>query len=626
MAETTVPGSVRSRPMTAEEKKVIVASSAGTIFEWYDFYLYGSLAAIIGAQFFTAFPEATRNVFALLAFAAGFIVRPLGALFFGMLGDIVGRKYTFLMTILIMGISTFLVGLLPNYNAWGAAAPIILIILRMAQGLALGGEYGGAAIYVAEHAPAHRRGFYTSFIQTTATLGLLLSLIVILMVQGYVNGHYPEVAVLDAAGAAVMNPDGTPQMMKAFNAWGWRIPFIGSIFLLLISLYIRLQMNESPAFKKMKEEGSASKAPLREAFGNWRNGKIALIALLGLVAGQAVVWYTGQFYALFFLQNVIKLDSFTANVLVAWSLILGTGGFLFFGSLSDRIGRKPIILAGCLIAALSYMWVFNTLTKVANPALYAAHQTKVTVTADPADCSFQFNPTGTLKFTNSCDVAKAQLQRTSVNYETVPGPAGSVAEIKVGDTVVPSFNAAANTAAIKAATEALAAAKSGTDQAAIDAAQAALDKEKGVKPGFEKALNEALKAAGYPLVAADNTTVAKASNFFDIFTGQKLAIVAILTYLIILVTMVYGPIAAALVELYPTRIRYSGLSLPYHIGNGWFGGLMPATAFAISAQSGNIYAGLWYAIVIAVMTVVIGLIFVPGGTHKKDIFADDIRR
>ena len=626
MAETTVPGSVRSRPMTAEEKKVIVASSAGTIFEWYDFYLYGSLAAIIGAQFFTAFPEATRNVFALLAFAAGFIVRPLGALFFGMLGDIVGRKYTFLMTILIMGISTFLVGLLPNYNAWGAAAPIILIILRMAQGLALGGEYGGAAIYVAEHAPAHRRGFYTSFIQTTATLGLLLSLIVILMVQGYVNGHYPDVAVLDAAGAAVMNPDGTPQMMKAFNAWGWRIPFIGSIFLLLISLYIRLQMNESPAFKKMKEEGSASKAPLREAFGNWRNGKIALIALLGLVAGQAVVWYTGQFYALFFLQNVIKLDSFTANVLVAWSLILGTGGFLFFGSLSDRIGRKPIILAGCLIAALSYMWVFNTLTKVANPALYAAHQTKVTVTADPADCSFQFNPTGTLKFTNSCDVAKAQLQRTSVNYETVPGPAGSVAEIKVGDTVVPSFNAAANTAAIKAATEALAAAKSGTDQAAIDAAQAALDKEKGVKPGFEKALNEALKAAGYPLVAADNTTVAKASNFFDIFTGQKLAIVAILTYLIILVTMVYGPIAAALVELYPTRIRYSGLSLPYHIGNGWFGGLMPATAFAISAQSGNIYAGLWYAIVIAVMTVVIGAIFVPGGTHKKDIFADDIRR
>ncbi|WP_395689711.1 MFS transporter [Aestuariivirga sp.] len=619
-------GNARSRPMTAEEKKVILASSAGTIFEWYDFYLYGSLATIIGAQFFTAFPEATRNVFALLAFAAGFIVRPLGALFFGMLGDLVGRKYTFLMTILIMGIATFLVGLLPNYNAWGAAAPIILIALRMAQGLALGGEYGGAAIYVAEHAPPHRRGYYTSFIQTTATLGLLLSLIVILLVQGYVNANYPEAAVLDAAGVAVMNPDGTPQMIKAFNAWGWRIPFLVSIFLLLISLYIRLQMRETPAFKKMKEEGSASKAPLREAFGNWRNGKIALIALLGLVAGQAVVWYSGQFYALFFLQNVIKLDSFTANVLVTWSLILGTGGFLVFGSLSDRIGRKPIILAGCLLASMTYLPVFKMLTQVANPALYAAHQTTVTVTADPADCSFQFNPTGTLKFTNSCDVAKAQLQRMSVNYSTVPGPAGSVTEIKIGDTVVRSFNAAANTAAIKEATAALDAARAGTDQAAVDAALAALEKEKAVKPTFETTLNEALKASGYPLVAADNTTVAKASNFFDIFTGQKLAIVAILTYLIILVTMVYGPIAAALVELYPTRIRYSGLSLPYHIGNGWFGGLMPATAFAISAQSGNIYAGLWYAIIIAAMTVVIGAIFVPASTHETDIFADDMRR
>jgi MFS family permease len=625
MTSTTVNESsnARSRPMTREEKKVILASSAGTIFEWYDFYLYGSLAAIIGAQFFTAFPEATRNVFALLAFAAGFIVRPFGALVFGMLGDLVGRKYTFLMTILIMGISTFLVGCLPNYNTWGAAAPILLIALRMLQGLALGGEYGGAAIYVAEHAPANKRGYYTAFIQTTATLGLLLSLIVILMVTGYVNGHYPDVPVLDAAGNAVMGADGKPSMLKAFNAWGWRIPFLGSIFLLLISLYIRLQMNESPAFKKMKEEGAASKAPLREAFGNWTNGKIAVIALLGLVAGQAVVWYSGQFYALFFLQNVIKVDSFTANVLVAWSLILGTGGFLFFGSLSDRIGRKPIILAGCAIAALTYLPVFNFLTSVANPALHAAHQTKVTVTADPNDCSFQFNPTGTLKFTNSCDVAKAQLARTSVNYETVPGAAGSTAEVKVGDTTIASFNATANSAAIKTATEALDAAKAGTDQVATDAAQAALDKEKGVKAAFEKSLNDALKAAGYPMVAADNTTVAKAAHFFDIFTGQKLTIVAILTYLIILVTMVYGPIAAALVELYPTRIRYSGLSLPYHIGNGWFGGLMPATAFAISAQTGNIYAGLWYAIMVAVMTVVIGAVFVPGGTHKKNIFADD---
>ena len=587
--------SVRSRPMTREERKVILASSAGTIFEWYDFYLYGSLASIIGAQFFTAFPEATRNVFALLAFAAGFIVRPFGALVFGAMGDLIGRKYTFLATILIMGMSTFLVGLLPGYQSWGVAAPIILIALRMLQGLALGGEYGGAAVYVAEHAPANRRGYYTAFIQTTATLGLLLSLVVILVVQGYVNGHYPEQPILDAAGAATMNADGSPAMMKAFNAWGWRIPFLGSVLLLLTSLYIRLQMHESPAFKKMKEEGAQSKAPLREAFGQWRNAKIALIALLGLTAGQAVVWYSGQFYALFFIQNVVKVDSFTSNVLVAWSLILGTGGFLFFGSLSDKIGRKPIILAGCLIAALTYFPVFKALTKTANPMLFEAHQTVVTVTADPETCSFQFNPTGTAKFTSSCDIAKALLAKSSVNYESSVAAAGTVAEVKIGETVIPSYDASTLTG----------------------------DDLKAAKAAFEKSVNDALLAANYPLVADKNTSVAKAANFFDIFTAQKLKVIAILTYLILLVTMVYGPIAAMLVELFPTRIRYSGLSLPYHIGNGWFGGLLPATAFAISAQSGNIYAGLWYAIVVALMTVVIGTIFVPGGTHKKSIFADD---
>ena len=657
--------SVRSRPMTAEERKVIIASSAGTIFEWYDFYLYGSLAAIIGAQFFTPFPEATRNVFALLAFAAGFVVRPFGALVFGALGDIVGRKYTFLMTILIMGVSTFLVGLLPNYYAWGASAPIILIILRMLQGLALGGEYGGAAVYVAEHAPANQRGYFTAFIQTTATLGLLLSLVVILSVQGYINGNYPDQPVLDAAGQAVMLADGTPSMMKAFNAWGWRIPFLGSIVLLLISLYIRLQMNESPAFKKMKEEGAASKAPLTEAFGpgknamvlliapvllillavtgnltgtlfsyigigfvviaviwGWLNAKIALIALLGLVAGQAVVWYTGQFYALFFLQNVIKVDSFSANVFVAWSLIIGTPFFLVFGALSDRIGRKPIILAGCLIAALSYKFVFPMLTQTANPVLYAAHQTAVVVTTDPADCSFQFNPVGTAKFTNSCDIAKAALARSSVNYETAPADAGAVAIVRVGDVDVPSYVGSVNAAKVAELTAALETANAGTDQAAKDAAKAALDAEKGVPAAFTKALNEALTGAGYPLVAKDNTSVAVAAHFADIFTGQKLMIIAILTYLIILVTMVYAPIAAMLVELFPTRIRYSGLSLPYHIGNGWFGGLMPATAFAISAQSGSVYGGLWYPVIIALATVVIGALLVPGGTHKKDIFSD----
>ena len=613
----------RSRPMTREEKKVILASSAGTIFEWYDFYLYGSLAAIIGAQFFTSFPEATRNVFALLAFAAGFIVRPFGALVFGSLGDLIGRKYTFLMTIMIMGLSTFLVGMLPSYSSWGMAAPVNLIGLRMLQGLALGGEYGGAAVYVAEHAPINQRGYFTSYIQTTATLGLLLSLVVILLVQGYVNGNWEPTQVLDAAGQAVMNADGTPKMIKAFDLWGWRIPFLGSIVLLAISLYIRLQMNESPAFKKMKEEGAQSKAPLREAFGQWKNAKIALIALLGLTAGQAVVWYSGQFYALFFLQNVIKVDLFSANVFVAWSLIIGTWGFLFFGSLSDRIGRKPIILAGCLIAAVTYFPVFKLLTHTANPALYQAQQTEVVVTADPEKCSFQFSPTGTAKFTTSCDIAKALLSKTSVNSTTVDAPAGTIASVQVGDTVIPGYDGAENAKAIADAKTALEAAKSGTDQTAIDAAQKALDDASAVKPAFEKAVNEALKAAGYPLVAENNPTVAKAAHFLDIFTGQKLMIIAILTYLIVLVTMVYGPIAAMLVELFPTRIRYSGLSLPYHIGNGWFGGLLPATAFAISAQTGNIYAGLWYAIVVALMTVVIGTIFVPNGTHRKSIFTDD---
>ncbi|WP_442773134.1 MFS transporter [Paenirhodobacter enshiensis] len=585
----------RARPMTRDEKRVILASSAGTIFEWYDFYLYGSLAAIIGAQYFTSFPEATRNVFALLAFAAGFIVRPFGALVFGSLGDLVGRKYTFLMTILIMGLSTFIVGMLPGYNSWGVAAPIILIGLRMLQGLALGGEYGGAAVYVAEHAPQNRRGYYTAFIQTTATLGLLLSLVVILLVQGYVNANYDAVPVLDAAGQAVMNADGSVKMIKAFDAWGWRIPFLGSILLLGISLYIRLQMEESPAFKKMKEEGATSKAPLREAFGNWKNGKFALIALLGLTAGQAVVWYSGQFYALFFVQNVIKVDSFTANVLVAWSLILGTGGFLFFGSLSDKIGRKPVILGGCLVAALTYFPVFKMLTHVANPALYEAQLVRVVVTADPNDCSFQFNPTGTVKFTSSCDIAKTALNKLSVNATTVDGPAGQPATISIEGKTITSYDASK---------------LSGADLAAA-------------KKTFDTEVNAALKEAGYPLNPAENKTVAKAVNFFDIFTGQKLTMVVIMTYLILLVTAVYGPIAAALVELFPTRIRYSGLSLPYHIGNGWFGGLLPATAFAISAQSGNIYAGLWYAIVVALMTVVIGALFVPNNIHKRDIFGKD---
>ena len=557
----------RARPMTREEKKVILASSAGTVFEWYDFYLYGSLAATIGAQFFAPFPEATRNVFALLAFAAGFLVRPFGALVFGRLGDLVGRKYTFLVTILIMGVSTFLVGLLPSYETIGWAAPVLLIVLRLAQGLALGGEYGGAATYVAEHATNGRRGFYTSWIQTTATLGLLLSLMVILTVRMWVGE-------------------------EAFAAWGWRIPFLLSIILLGISVYIRMQMNESPAFKKMKEEGTQSKAPISEAFGRWRNAKFAVIALFGLVAGQAVVWYTGQFYALFFLQSILRVDMFTANVLIAWSLILGTGGFVLFGWLSDKIGRKPIILAGCLIAAVTYFPVFNFITKTANPALHRAQEaTQVAVVADPNDCSFQFNPTGTSKFTNSCDVAKALLARNSVNYRVEPAPAGSIAKVRIGATEVPSYDAAKLTGEAAKATPA----------------------------AFTRDVTAALTAAGYPVPG--NPEIVKLSGFFDVFRAQPFTLVLTLTFLVVLVTMVYGPIAAALVELFPTRIRYTAMSLPYHIGNGWFGGLMPATAFAMIAQTGDTYYGLWYPIVIALMTFVIGLLFVPE-TKDRDIFAE----
>lgn len=562
----------RARPMTREEKRVIMASSAGTIFEWYDFYLYGSLAAIIGAQFFSSFPEATRNVFALLAFAAGFLVRPFGALFFGRLGDLVGRKYTFLMTILIMGASTFIVGLLPTYDQIGWLAPVILIVLRMLQGLALGGEYGGAVVYVAEHAPPGRRGYFTSWIQTTATLGLLLSLMVILGVRSYVGE-------------------------AEFAKWGWRIPFLLSIFLLGISVWIRLQMEESPAFKKMKEEGTQSKAPLSEAFGQWKNAKFAVIALFGLVAGQAVVWYTGQFYALFFLQSILRVDMYTANVLIAWSLIIGTGGFIVFGTLSDRIGRKPIILAGCVLAAITYFPVFKLLSETANPMLAKAQDTvKVTVIVDKDQCSFQFNPTGTAKFTSSCDVTKALLARSSVNYTVQEGPKGQPAKVKIGDKEIAGY----------------------------DMSKLTGDAAKTVPAAFTKSVNDALGAAGYPVAGVANPTIVKMNGFFDIFRGQTFMLVAILTYLVILVTMVYGPIAAALVELFPTRIRYTGMSLPYHIGNGWFGGLMPATSFAMIAQTGDIYYGLWYPIVIALGTFVIGMIFVPEN-KDKDIFADDTK-
>ena len=548
---TTANGTLPSgKPLTAGHKKVIFASSLGTVFEWYDFYLYGSLAAIIAAQFFSALNPASGFIFALLAFAAGFAVRPFGALVFGRLGDMIGRKYTFLVTIVIMGSATFLVGILPSYNTIGVAAPIILIVLRMLQGLALGGEYGGAATYVAEHAPNGKRGLYTSFIQTTATLGLFLSLLVILGCR-FALGN------------------------EAFEAWGWRIPFLLSIVLLGISVWIRMQLSESPLFQEMKDNGKLSKAPLTESFFS-KNGKIVLLALLGATAGQAVVWYAGQFYSLFFLTQTLKIDGTTANLLIAGSLVLGTPFFIFFGWLSDKIGRKPIIMGGCLIAALTFFPIFKALTHYGNPAMeQAVASSPVVVVADPETCSFQFDPVGKKVFTSSCDVAKAALAKAGVTYSNQDAPAGTVAHIQVGDATVQSFEGG------------------GIDPATF----------KTQVGDFGKSLSASLTSAGYP-AKADPERV------------NKPMVLMLLTILVIYVTMVYGPIAAWLVELFPTKIRYTSMSLPYHIGNGWFGGFLPTIAFAMVVASGNIYQGLWYPIVIAAMTLVIGTLFLP---ETKDV-------
>ena len=552
MATTTTATS--HAPMTAEERKVIFASSLGTVFEWYDFYLAGSLAVFISRHFFSGINPTAAFIFTLLSFAAGFAVRPFGAIVFGRIGDLVGRKYTFLVTITLMGLSTLVVGLLPGYGSWGIAAPVIFIAMRLLQGLALGGEYGGAATYVAEHAPHGRRGFYTSWIQTTATLGLFLSLLVILGTRTVIGE-------------------------EAFGDWGWRVPFVLSLVLLLVSLWIRMQLSESPAFQRMKAEGKGSKAPLRESFGEWKNLKIVILALVGLTAGQAVVWYTGQFYALFFMTQVLKVDGNTANIMIAVALLIGSPFFVFFGALSDKIGRKPIIMGGCLIAALLYFPIFKALTHYANPALEAATaRSPITVIADPNECSFQFNPVGTSKFTSSCDIAKSYLSRSGLNYHNEAAPAGTMATVKIGDKVIQSVDA-------KAA-----------------------DAKDAVK-AFEANMSSTLKADGYPPKAEPAQM-------------NKPMVVVLLTILVIFVTMVYGPIAAMLVEMFPTRIRYTSMSLPYHIGNGWFGGFLPATAFAIVATNGDIYSGLWYPIVIALATFVIGMLFIKE-TKDVDIYAND---
>ena len=550
MSSTTASGVPATGPLTGAHKKVIFASSLGTVFEWYDFYLYGSLAALIGKHFFTGLNDTSQFIFALLAFAAGFAVRPFGALVFGRLGDMIGRKYTFLVTIVIMGLSTFLVGVLPGYDSIGIAAPVALISLRLLQGLALGGEYGGAATYVAEHAPHGKRGLYTSFIQTTATLGLFLSLLVIWACRNYLG-------------------------KDTFEDWGWRVPFIVSVVLLGVSVWIRMQLHESPLFQQMKAEGKQSKAPITESFFS-RNGKIALLALLGATAGQAVVWYTGQFYALFFLTKTLSVDPNTADILIAIALAIATGGFIFFGWLSDKVGRKKIIMAGCLIAALTYFPVFKGLMHAANPALEQAVATApATVKADRSRCALQFDPVGKKTFKQSCDIITSALAKKGIPYTITDAPAGSVATLTIGSATLPSFEGES------------------------------LDKDtfKAQSEAFGKALGDALKAAGYPAKADDAQM-------------DKPMVVALLTYLVLLVTMVYGPIAAWLVELFPTRIRYTSMSLPYHIGNGWFGGFLPFIAFTIVAATGDIFSGLWYPIGIAVMTAVIGSLFLR---ETKDV-------
>ena len=544
VSTTALPDGVKA---TSNEWLVIGASSLGTVFEWYDFYLYGLLASVLSAQFFSGVNETTGFIFALAAFAAGFAVRPFGALVFGRLGDLVGRKHTFLITMSIMGGATFLVGTLPSYASIGVAAPVALVALRLLQGLALGGEYGGAATYVAEHAPAGKRGLYTSWIQTTATLGLFAALLVVIGTRTWIGED-------------------------AFKLWGWRIPFIVSVVLLAVSLWIRMQLAESPVFVKMKTLGTTSKAPLAEAFGRWSNLKIVLVCLTGAVMGQAVVWYCGQFYALFFLERTLRVDSATTNILTAIALALATPGFVFFGWLSDRIGRKPIIMAGCLLAMLTYFPLFQALTRYANPALYAAQAAApVTVVADPAECSFQFDPIGKNKFdSTSCDIAKSYLAKAGVSYKREDAPAGTLAQIRSGSTTLTA-----------------------PDPKAVSGAE-----RKAAITAFQGKAKAALTAVGYPEKANPAAI-------------NKPVVVLILWVLVVYVTMVYGPIAALLVELFPARIRYSAMSLPYHIGNGWFGGFLPTTAFAMVAATGDIYYGLWYPIVVAGATVVIGLLFLP---------------
>ncbi|MGE8059917.1 MFS transporter [Pseudomonas sp. NPDC089547] len=531
-------GAAASSSSSREERKIIFASSLGTVFEWYDFFLYGALAAVISKQFFAGVNDTTAFIFALMAFAAGFLVRPFGALVFGRLGDMIGRKYTFLVTIVLMGLSTFAVGLLPTYASIGIAAPIILVILRMLQGLALGGEYGGAATYVAEHAPQGKRGFYTGFIQSTATLGLLLSLLVVLGSR-YISGDQ-------------------------FETWGWRLPFLLSIVLLAISTWIRMSMHESPAFVKMKAQGKVSKSPIRESFTSWPNLKVVLTALFSINAGQAVTFYTAQFYVLFFMTQMLKMDPAQANTLLIISVVIGAPFFVFFGWLSDRVGRKPILMLGLLLATVLYFPLFKALSHYANPQIDAAsRQAPIVVTADPQGCTFQFDPVGKARFDSPCDKVKTFLVKQGLPYSSV-SVAGSDVVVNIGDKAINGFD--------------------------------------------ETAMRAAIEKAGYP-AKADPAQV------------NQVMVVALIVAMILIATMTYGPLAAVMVELFPTRIRYTSMSLPYHIGNGWFGGFLPTVSFALVVYTGDIFYGLWYPVLVTGISLVVGIFCLK---ETKDVDLDKV--
>lgn len=531
-------GATASTSSRREERKIIFASSLGTVFEWYDFFLYGALAAVISKQFFAGVNDTTAFIFALMAFAAGFLVRPFGALVFGRLGDMIGRKYTFLVTIVLMGLSTFAVGLLPTYASIGLAAPIILVILRMLQGLALGGEYGGAATYVAEHAPPGKRGFHTGFIQSTATLGLLLSLLVVLGSR-YISGDQ-------------------------FETWGWRLPFLLSIILLGISTWIRMSMHESPAFVKMKAQGKVSKSPIRESFTSWPNLKVVLTALFSINAGQAVTFYTAQFYVLFFMTQMLKMDPAQANTLLIISVVIGAPFFVFFGWLSDRIGRKPILMLGLLLATVLYFPLFKALSHYANPQIDAAsRQAPIVVTADPQGCTFQFDPVGKARFDSPCDKVKTFLVKQGLPYSSV-NVAGSDVVVNIGDKTINGFD--------------------------------------------ETAMRTAIAQAGYPAKAEPGQV-------------NQVMVVVLIVAMILIATMTYGPLAAVMVELFPTRIRYTSMSLPYHIGNGWFGGFLPTVSFALVVYTGDIFYGLWYPVLVTGISLVVGMFCLK---ETKDVDIDKV--